>query len=64
METWGLGARMVKALAKRGIKIYGLTTIPDYEKPLPYASGERGYLIDDRGTGRVWTFKMVREAVL
>ena len=50
------------ALSKRGVHIIGLTVIPDMSKALPFASGERGYRVDDNGCGRVWTFAQVLEA--
>jgi hypothetical protein len=54
--------KTLKALAVKGISIIGLTVIPDFNKPLPYACGERGYQVNDNGTGRVWTFAEVRSA--
>lgn len=47
---------VVKSLAKKGIRIVGAQSIPDMSKPLPFACAERGYLIDDNGTGRVWKY--------
>jgi hypothetical protein len=49
------GKRVVTKLAKRGVKVIGLTVIPDNASDLPYANGETGYNIDDNGTGRVLT---------
>lgn len=53
--------RTIKALARRGIKVMGLTVIPG-SGPLPMASGSRGYCVDDNGTHRVWTFAQVLDA--
>lgn len=53
--------KTVAALAKKGIRIYGLTYIPG-EGEWAMANGERGYLVNDNGTGRVWTFRDVMEA--
>ena len=39
------------ALAKRSIKIVGSTWLPGPQGD--YSRGERGYLLDDNGTGRV-----------
>lgn len=49
------GKRLIARLARRGIKIIGLTVIPDNSSNMPYANGETGYNIDDNGTGRVLT---------
>ena len=53
--------KTLNALAKRGIRIAGLTVIPG-EGDLPFATGERGYLVEDNGTGRVWTWRQVMAA--
>ena len=53
--------RTLARLAKKGISIYGLTVIPGAGS-LPYANGERGYLVNDNECGRVWTFAQVLEA--
>lgn len=50
------GKKAVKALASRGIRVIGLCVIPDMSKPMPFASGETGYNVDDNGTGRVWSY--------
>lgn len=49
------GRKAVKMLANRGVRIIGTTVIPDMTKPLPFASGETGYSVDDNGTGRILT---------
>ena len=54
------GHKAVATLAKRGVRIVGLTVIPDMTKPLPFASGETGYSIDDNGTGRIVNYFEVR----
>jgi len=51
----GLSSRTHQKLGKRGITVYGLTTIPDYSSALPYACGERAYQVNDNGTGKVWS---------
>lgn len=55
-QTKDFSRSTLNTLAKRGIRIIGITVIPDMTKALPYASGERGYQIDDNGTGRVWAY--------
>lgn len=54
--------KTLKALAIKGISLIGLTVLPDFSKALPYACGERGYQVNDNGTGRVWTFSQVMDA--
>lgn len=45
------------ALRRRGVAIYGATFLPDSSGS--YLRGERGYKVDDNGTGRVLTFRQV-----
>lgn len=52
----------LRLLARNGIRIVGLQATPDMTSLMPYANASRGYVIDDNGTGRVWTFQQVREA--
>jgi hypothetical protein len=54
------GRKAVATLAKRGVRIIGLCVIPDMTKPLPFASGETGYSVDDNGTGRILSYFDVR----
>ena len=49
------------SLAARGIRIVGMTVIPS-AGDLPFATGTRGYRVDDNGCGRIWTFAQVKEA--
>jgi hypothetical protein len=51
-----------RALARKGIEIYGLTVIPAVGNPMPFANGDRGYKVNDNGCGRIWTFAQVLEA--
>jgi hypothetical protein len=50
------------ALACKGIVIRGTQALPDMSSPMPYANASTGYLVDDNGCGRVWTFAQVKEA--
>lgn len=52
----------VRALARKGIRLVGLQALPDMSSAMPYANATRGYIMDDNGTGRVWTFAQVLEA--
>lgn len=51
----------IRALAKKGISVYGITALPG-SGDMPYANSERGYLVNDNDCGKVWTFGQVREA--
>lgn len=52
----------VRALASKGIRLIGLQAIPDMTSAMPFANASRGYVMDDNGTGRVWTFAEVLSA--
>ena len=49
--------RTLASLTRLGIKLVGTTWLPGPDGS--YANGERGYLVDDNGTGKVWTYKQV-----
>ena len=51
------GKEVLAALRKRGMKITGSTWLPGPGGN--FANGERGYLIDDSGTGRVRDYRGV-----
>ena len=51
-----------RALARKGIAIIGLTVIPNMASDLPFATGDRGYCVNDNGCHRIWTFTQVLEA--
>ena len=48
------------ALAARGIRVLGAVTIPA-SGDLPFATGSRGYRLDDNGCGKIRTFAEVLE---
>lgn len=52
----------VRALARKGIVIRGLQAIPNMASAMSFANAPTGYLVDDNGCGRVWTFAQVQEA--
>ena len=52
----------LRALARKGIRLIGLQALPDMSSPMPFANATRGYVVDDNGCGRVWTFTQVQEA--
>jgi hypothetical protein len=51
-----------RLLGRRGVRVTGLTTLPNMASDMPYANGERGYIVNDNGTQRIWTFAQVVEA--
>lgn len=51
--------KTIKALAKKGIRLIGLTVIPNMASEMPYANGDRGYCLDDNGCHRIRTFNEV-----
>jgi hypothetical protein len=55
-------ASTLRALARKGIVILGITAIPDMSSAMPFANATRGYRVDDNGCGRIWTHAQVREA--
>jgi len=55
-------ASTLRRLAKRGISLVGLQAIPDMASAMPYANVSTGFLVNDNGCGRVWTFAQVLEA--
>lgn len=48
-----------RALSKRGIRVYGLQAIPFNGS---FANCDTGYLVDDNGTSKLWTFLEVLRA--
>lgn len=53
--------KTLSALARKGIRLVGLTVIPDMSSDMPFANGSRGYQLDDNGCHRIRTFKEVLE---
>ena len=49
----------VRNLKARGIKLIGLTVIPNMASDMPFATGERGYCLIDNGTHIVRDFQGV-----
>lgn len=60
IATRHFGRKAVATLAARGIRVYGLQAVPDAAGSFLNAS--TAYKVDDRGTGRVWTYAQVVEA--
>ena len=54
-------SKTLRALTAKGIALVDVQMLPG-EGDMPWANADRGYLVNDHGTGRVWTFKQVTEA--
>jgi hypothetical protein len=55
-------ATTIRRLLRKGIVIVAPRAIPDMTSAMPYANAERGWLVNDNGTARIWTFAQVQEA--
>ncbi len=53
------GKLAVKNLAKKGIVLVGMTTLPDMTSSMPYANGQTGYQLNDNGTSIMRTLLQV-----
>ena len=53
------GVNVRKALASKGISIYGIVALPD--KNGSFLNSSRGYEVNDNGTGRIMTYFEVLE---
>lgn len=53
--------KTVAALARKGIFLIGLTVIPG-TGDMPFATGERGYCLNDNGCHRIRSFAEVLAA--
>lgn len=56
------GKRAVTALARKGIQIIGLQALPNVNRDLAFVDADTGYVVNDNGTGRVWTYADVKKA--
>lgn len=52
--------KTISALTSKGITLTGLTVIPG-TGDLPFATGERGYILNDNGCQRILLFAQVLE---
>jgi len=46
-----------RALQAKGVSIIGITALPGDRGS--YANSQRGYRVNDNGTGRIWTYQEV-----
>lgn len=54
--------KTLASLARKGIFLIGLQALPNMASAMPYANADRGYVVNDNGCGRVWTFSQMMEA--
>jgi len=52
----------LRALAKKGMTLIGLTVIPNAGSDMPFATGDRGYEFNDNGCFRILSFREVMAA--
>lgn len=52
--------KTLRALARKGITLIGLTVIPDNTSSMPFANGSRGYCLNDNGCHRIRSFVEVQ----
>jgi hypothetical protein len=49
----------IRALARKGMTLLGLTNVPDMSSPMPFANGTRAYRFNDNGCHRILSFAEV-----
>ena len=54
------GRKVNKILERKGMHIYGLQALPDANGS--FLNSTTGYLVNDNGCGRVWTYQDVLKA--
>lgn len=54
IATRDFGRKTIAALARKGIRVINVTSLPDAKGS--FLNSERGYVVDDNGTGRVFTY--------
>ena len=52
------GRKTIAALTAKGIRVINVTALPDAKGS--FLNSERGYVVDDNGTGRVFTYLELR----
>jgi hypothetical protein len=52
----------LRKLARKGISLMSTQAIPDMSSSMPYANATRGYVMNDNGCCRVWSFAQVMAA--
>jgi len=51
-------AKTLRALCAKGIELVGTQMLPG-AGDMPWANAERGFVVNDNGCGKVWTFAQV-----
>jgi hypothetical protein len=59
IATRDFGRKAINALSRKGIVFVGTQTVPNMASDVPFATGERGYVVSDNGCGRVLTYREV-----
>ncbi len=54
------GRKVVSALSRKGIRVIALQSIPDERGS--FLNSTTGYVVDDNGCGRVWSYREVAAA--
>ena len=54
-------AKTLRALCAKGVELVGTQMLPG-TGDMPMANAERGFVVNDNGCGKVWTFARVLEA--
>ena len=60
ISTRHFGRKAVAVLARKGIRVLGLTAIPDEHGS--FLNSTTAYRVDNNGCGRVWSHQQVVEA--
>ncbi len=55
-------AKVIKQLKAKGIAIMTITAIPG-NVDMPFANSQRGYIVNDNGQNRIWSYLQVCEKV-
>lgn len=61
IATRHFGRKVVTKLARKGIRVIGLQACPDTSGS--FLNSTTGYVVDDNGCGRVWSYREVTAAL-
>jgi hypothetical protein len=54
IATRHFGRKAISTLARKGIRVVGLQALPDERGN--FLNSTTGYVVDDNGCGRIWTY--------
>lgn len=54
--------KVIKELKTKGITIVAITSIPG-NVDMPFANSQRGYIVNDNGCNRIWSYSQVCNAL-